>query len=698
MAVLLCSVLGIGLAGSACSHGGQSVVPTTAARYTGESARAIPVSVFTHATQPLASARSFAAIDTSGAYQASVTTLPSLGATPYGVVYDPDSGNWYILVDSQTTGAWEIVRISKTGTSSIFATLDSGTYDGLAYDRANKTFYVTANSTIATTAPSIQAVGPTGAETLLAGGSSYGSTDGTGGGASFSLPTGITVDATDGAIYLVDNDRIRSVTTGGVVTTFTPAGSIGLPYQTGASGIVWNAVDGNFYVADSAADIVRKVSSAGTMSTLAGQCAPTMFNGCTQAERDGVGNRALFSAPTGIASDSTGTLFVADSGNNAVRRVTLQGNVTTFAGNGVPGEVDGAGLNATFTGPRAIGSGTGNLFVTDSASYSSTGTVREVTLSGAPPPPPSTPISLFDTVSVAAQPASIEWRSGTSPASTVLWYTELTGHLASLATTGVSTEYGRRNTSGSQSPTDVVLGGDGTPWFLDPVDGLIKNRTSTGQVRAFKLDSTNFGDTSMYPDTLAYAPNGNLWISDLASSQVASVTPLGKISYITLPSAYFIPNDIAVAADGTLWFANGGGILHTDALGNLLATHNYPANFVTIGHDGNVWFTQSDAIGKLIPTTGAIELYPIYEPVAGCQYGGCSRGIGAMTAGPGGAYWFAEQSVGEIGRLTPSGDFSEYPILTPHSKPFDVVTGPDGNLWFVDSGAQKIGKLDVTKI
>jgi virginiamycin B lyase len=155
-----------------------------------------------------------------------------------------------------------------------------------------------------------------------------------------------------------------------------------------------------------------------------------------------------------------------------------------------------------------------------------------------------------------------------------------------------------------------------------------------------------------------------------------------------------------VGADGTLWLSNGYSILHLSQTGAVLGSYNYAAQYIMTGTDGNIWFTQSDAIGTLNVTTGMITLYPIYESVPNCQPGyGCSRGISTMTAGPDGAYWFVEKNTGYIGRIdTATGNFSEYQIYAAHVKPFDITAGPDGNVWFVDAGAQKIGKVNLSAL
>lgn len=130
---------------------------------------------------------------------------------------------------------------------------------------------------------------------------------------------------------------------------------------------------GNTFVADSESDTVRKITAEGIVSTFAG--APGQ-----PGSADGAGAAARFSAPAGIVSDSAGNLFVSDSGNNTIREVTPTGVVTTIAGTpGVTGSADGVGASAQFDHPTGITiDASGNLYVVDSWND----TVRRITPAG----------------------------------------------------------------------------------------------------------------------------------------------------------------------------------------------------------------------------------------------------------------------------------------------------------------------------
>jgi kumamolisin len=176
-----------------------------------------------------------------------------------------------------------------------------------------------------------------------------GSTDSTGGSPQFNAPNGVAVDL-GGNIYVADagNDVIRKITPGGVVTTL--AGQAGIPGSTDNTGSLARfnnpmavTVDsnGNVYVADTGNDEIRKITPEGVVTTLAGLAGIT-------GNTIGVGSSARFNGPAGIVSDSAGNLFVSDTNNHTVRRVTANGNVS---GNWTVG---GVGGSAEFGSPEGF--------------------------------------------------------------------------------------------------------------------------------------------------------------------------------------------------------------------------------------------------------------------------------------------------------------------------------------------------------
>lgn len=222
---------------------------------------------------------------------------------------------------------------------------------GVAVDAAQNVWVAdTGNHTI-------RKITSAGVVTTLAGSAGLsGSTDATGTAARFSSPAGMTVNSS-GNLFVCDagNHTIRKITATGVVTTI--AGSPGLPGTTNANGTAarFNAptgivIDssGNLYVADSGNHAVRKVTPAGDVTTIAGSAA-------SSGSTDATGTSARFNSPKAITIDAAGTLYVADSGNHCVRKLTAAGVVTTIAGlAATSGTADGTGTAARFNSPAGI--------------------------------------------------------------------------------------------------------------------------------------------------------------------------------------------------------------------------------------------------------------------------------------------------------------------------------------------------------
>jgi sugar lactone lactonase YvrE len=196
-------------------------------------------------------------------------------------------------------------------------------------------------------------------------GSTQGNANGNGTSALFNHPYGMATDAT-GNVYVSDsyNCTIRKITPAGDVTTIAGTGNLGNADGPGTTAQFYAptglAVDatGNIFVADMGNNLIRKIGPGGVVSTFAGNGSAGYTNG--------TGTAASFSQPTGIVIDAAGNLYVTDSGNNLVRKITQAGVVTTIAGSRLAGFLSGQGTAAAFNKPSGIAlDAAGNMYVTE---------------------------------------------------------------------------------------------------------------------------------------------------------------------------------------------------------------------------------------------------------------------------------------------------------------------------------------------
>lgn len=243
------------------------------------------------------------------------------------------------------------------------AQFDVGGFTGITIDSADN-LYTAANGRI-------RKITPGAVVSTISGSGATSFADGSAATAAFNLPGRVTIDR-GGNIYVSDtnNYRIRRITPDGTVSTLAGSGVRGFAdgpgttaqfQNTNSSGIAVDD-DGNVYLADWDNHRIRKISPTGYVSTLAGSGS----NGSV----DGPGATAQFTAPNGIAIDNSGNLYVSQVGNDLIRKVTPSGYVTTIAGNGTSGWADGNALSAQFNDPAGITIGPdGSLYIADGLNH-----------------------------------------------------------------------------------------------------------------------------------------------------------------------------------------------------------------------------------------------------------------------------------------------------------------------------------------
>lgn len=475
-------------------------------------------------------------------YTATVSTLAGSGTATfadgtgtgasfngvYGTAFDPSSGNTYIA-DANNNRIRKVTPggvVTTIAGTSAFAFLD-GTGTGARFEGPQSLVCDSAgNVYIADTYNCrIRKMTPGGVVTTIAGSGSVAYADGTGTGASFKYPQGITIDSSGTNLYVADSasNCIRKIVIStGVVTTLAGSTAVGSANGTGTAatfsapcGLVCDSSGTNLYVADTNNNRIRQiVISTGVVTTLAGSSSGYV---------DDTGTLAKFQIPQSVGIDSSNNIIVADSGNNRIRQVTSAGVVTTIAGSGGGSFADGVGTGASFHTPNGVSvDSSGKIYVSDTANNR----IRLITLTPvvdttAPSVPTNLAVGTITTTSVA-----LTWTASTDD--TAVDHYEVLRDGATLAgsPTGVSfTDTGRTagqqysyqvraaDAAGNKSsytaaintttpPVDLAAGTLGPPTWGGTTDNLLA--VSYGATSPYLLAWTRSGN-SLSPITLSTA-------------------------------------------------------------------------------------------------------------------------------------------------------------------------------------------------
>ena len=312
------------------------------------------------------SSSSTSTTSTTTTYTYTVTTFAGTGSSgfvngtgtaasfnaPDSLVSDT-SGNVFVVDTTNNS----IRKITSSQVVTTFATLTTGS--GIAIDSSSNLFVSSGGL--------IKKITSSGVSSTFAGSVTTGNTDGTGTAASFSSIWGMTIDSSDN-LYVADagNHNIRKITPSGVVTTFagSTAGTSGSANGTGTAATFFKPASlafdssGNLFVSEFGNRMIRKITSTGVVTTFAGSSA----NGSS----DGTGTSASFSSPLGMVIDSTDSIYVVDQNNNMVRKVTSAGVITTIIGTTTSGNTNGVGTSALLNSPNGIAKDpSGNLYISD---------------------------------------------------------------------------------------------------------------------------------------------------------------------------------------------------------------------------------------------------------------------------------------------------------------------------------------------
>jgi sugar lactone lactonase YvrE/thiol-disulfide isomerase/thioredoxin len=566
-------------------------------------------------------------------YQCLASNLPqsnvaSNTATLFSIVYGGEA-----VISSGFTAIWNSVsgatgyRLDVSTSSSFngfvtgYNNLDVGDVTSLVLRGlgANTTYYYRvraygsagagANSStmmVTTTAP-IVVTTPLIVSTLAGQAMSSGAIDGIGSAARFFFPSGVASDSA-GNLYLADTDNhtIRKivVSTGAVTILAGLAGSPGDADGTGSvarfnnpSGVAVDSA-GNIYVADTMNNTLRKVTVSGVVGTLAGSAG-------TAGSIDGKGTSAQFHGPQGLTIDAGSNLYVADTNNHTIRKVALStGVVTTFAGlAGSSGSADGVGSLARFNYPSGVAvDAAGNLYVADTDNH----TIRAV-----------------------------------SPLGQVSTLVGLAGWSGGADGTGSSARF--------NSPSDLAVDSSGTIYVADTDNFTIRKvLPSAATVSTLAGVAGTSGSTDglgsavrfFHPAGVALDVSSNLYVADTDNHTIR----VGLLA--TAPAIQIQPQSQTVTAGNNVQFsvtASGrpavtyqwcfGGTAIGGATGS-----SYSLSNVQSANGGNYTVVVSNAINNVTSSVATLTVNPADSGGGGGSSGGGSGGGGGGGGAP--STWF----------------------------------------------------------
>jgi len=462
----------------------------------------------------------------------------------------------------------------------------------------------------------------------------------------------------------VANDVIRQITPAGLVSTIA-----GQPHHPGSADGTNNAAQfympfgitvdttTNLYVTDSINQTIRKLTPVGTnwvVSTIAGQIQ-------ISGSADGTGTNAQFNGPAGIAVSGGSNLYVADDNNNTIRKMTLTGTnwaVSTFAGlAGVYGDADGATNNARFHSPIGVAvDGSGNVYVADANNNE----VRKITTSGV--------VSTF---------AGVSTGSTDGPGTNALFWSTAAVALDAQDNVYVADYY--NCTIRKITTNDVV----------STIAGLAGNIGSA--------DGTNSDARFYYPSDIALDSQGNVYVADAYNSTIRKITPVGTNWVVTTiagqAGVYGIVDGLGTNA---VFYVPAG--IAVDLNTNVYVTDNYGHTIRKLTPVGTNWavttiaglpFTHGYANGI---STNAMFYFPRGVAVdnASNVYVADSENNSIRLLTPVGTNWLVSTLAGVAsirGSADGTGTNAEFFF------PDDVALDATGNLYVTDTYNQTIRKM-----
>jgi sugar lactone lactonase YvrE len=668
-------------------------------------------------------------------------------SNPNAIATD-NNGNFYVA----DRGTHTVRKISASGQVTLFAGSVAGYADGtgsaarfnvifdLATDAAGNVYVMDAGNR------RVRKITPAGVVTTIAGNGSSVATDGTGTSASFENPIAITVD-NQGVIYVGDFSRIRKITSGNVVTTVAGT-TAGFADGTGAAAKFWGVsglttdINGDLFIADGANYRIRKMTPAGVVTTIAGGSGQfgflhaialdgsgsiyvadtdndvikkysygvvsTLAGSGSAGNSDGTGSAASFSGPFGMAF-SNGNLYVSDYDNNKIRKVSLPGVVTTFAGSGTYGSTNGnvGGITGNYTSlqiPVTIADTTApvitpvsnNIVLNLDATGNKTITAADiVTISDNCNTNPTVTISpsSFNCSTTGVQTVTVEATDGT---------------FATSLTPGAST---------FRQPYGITFDQQGNLFIADENNNRIRKIDIYGNTSTVAGSGTNgFADGSAssamfsFPDGVAVDAAGNIYVGDDQNNRIRKITPLGIVSTFAGSGVMGSADGIGTAAQFNrpqgLAFDNAGNLYVADNNNHKIrkitpqgVVTTLPASLflpfdVVVSPSGDIYVSEYYKVSKISPN-GSVTTIAGTQFTTGDQDGPASTALFGVLRGieldQAGNIYVSDNNNRKIKKITPAGIVE---TIASSGYPGGISFSPTGELYFTNSEHHTINKID----
>ena len=531
--------------------------------------------------------------------------------------------------------------------------------------------------------------------------------------AQLSFPMGIAVDAA-GNVFVADRDAavVRKIAANGTISTVAGTGTAGFAGDGSAAaaaqlnGPFGVAVDaaGNLYIADTNNQVVRKVSGDGTISTVAG-------NGMTGYSGDGGAARnAWLNGPESVAVDAAGNLYIADTFNGRIRRVAVDGTISTAAGVGSTGVYSGDGGPANLAGislPTDVAvDRAGNLYIADFGN----GRVRVVsngliaTAAGRNDGAPlmegeaAVNVRLEGPTGVTVDPggstiyfvqAGIGSGTGLAVGNYKVWKVSTAGILSTFAGSGspsYSGDGGAATAAQLSGPAGVAVAASGVVYIADTQNQRVRAVSPGGIISTLAgTGAAGFNGEIALPRTallnlphgMAADAAGNWYVADTANNRIRKVQPGGNL--------------FTIAGNGNAsYFGDGGPAIQSSV--------NQPQG-VALDAAGNVYIadTLNHAVRKVTPDGAINTLAGTGNPGYSGDGGPASKARlslpSAVAVDANGNVYVADTGNNQVRRIDPLGTITTVDTGGALSAPRGVAVDRAGNVYIADTGNHRVRRV-----